>query len=127
MSPWFIFVMLLLALCIIKSNVWIDRKRMEYRQEKSENDRKIDYLYMVMTDYKYAKEVRINEASKLIVGKFDEEVERQLRKLGTMIKSIIGGECAGKVIQGVQLFLVYAFFTYLFINKKALSQLIVDY
>lgn len=117
-SPWFIFIMILLAFFVIQSNVWVDKKEMEYRQEKTENDRKLDYLYLVMTDYKYAKEIRINKAAKLIEEKYNLVLKHQMSKLRKMIQKKIGAHSIGKLIQAIQLLCVYAFFTYQVITKS---------
>ena len=117
-SPWFIIIMFVLAVLVIKSNVWTDKKEIEYQQEKTENDRKLDYLYMIMTDYRYAKEIRINKAKKFIADKFDNIIENQMNKLRKLIKRKIGVNSIGKVIQGIQLFLVYSFFSYQVVTRK---------
>ncbi len=111
-SPWFILILFCLAFCIIKTKVWVEKKETEYKHEKTENDRKTDYLYTAMTDYKYAKEIRINSASEMLGSKYDTIVKNQLYKLKKLTAGKIGVECVGKVLEGLQILLVYMYFTY---------------
>ncbi len=111
-SPWFLLALAVLAVCVTKTKVWTERKETEYRQEKTEADRRMDYLYTAMTDYKYAKEIRINDMAHILESKYDEIGFLQLNKLKQLIVRKIGIEGIGKVLEGVQIFLIYFYFTY---------------
>ncbi|MBQ8798003.1 MAG: ABC transporter ATP-binding protein [Lachnospiraceae bacterium] len=112
MSPWFLLALVLLAVCVIKTKVWTEKKETEYQQEKTEADRKMDYLYTAMTDYKYAKEIRINNVARILGDKYDEIGALQLRKLKQLIARKIGIESIGKILEGIQILLIYFYFTY---------------
>lgn len=111
-SPWFLLALVVLAVCVIKTKVWTEKKETEYQQEKTETNRKMDYLYTTMTDYKYAKEIRINNVAPLLGQKYDEIGTLQLRKLKQLIARKIGVESIGKILEGIQILLIYFYFTY---------------
>ena len=50
----------------------------EFENERTEDSRKLDYLYNLMTRYEYAKEVRINNLKSLIIHKNSEIMLTQL-------------------------------------------------
>lgn len=111
-SPVFIFLIVILSLMIIEMNIFMDKKEFHYNQEKVEDDRKLDYLYDVMTNYKYAKEIRMNKAVQLIESKYDTVLKKQLQTLKMLIREKIGVECLSNAVTLIQLFTVYAYFTY---------------
>lgn len=50
------------------------------KNELTEEERKLDYLYKTMTDYAYAKELRINQATALIENQYSDILAILLRK-----------------------------------------------
>lgn len=125
-NGWFLLIIVILSAGVIISNVCKNKKEIVYHQKKMERDRKLDYLFTTMTDYKYAKEVRINEADELLIEKYDNEVAEQKKQTNSLTQKAIGIEFVGKFIMGVQLFAVYAFFTYeVFCEKNTIAEYVV--
>lgn len=126
LNVWFIGIILFLSTGVVISNILNDREDVKYRQKKADRDRKLEYLYTTMTDYKYAKEIRINAVDKLISEKYDYEAKKQEENISKLIHKKIKIGSIGKVILGIQLLLVYAFFAYqVFIEKNTIAEYVV--
>lgn len=73
-------------ICYFDSTKFTQKSDFNFNNEKVDDDRKIDYLYDVMTSYRYAKEIRINNASKFIRSKFKTLFQVQLESLRLLMK-----------------------------------------
>lgn len=112
-GPAFIIVLIILAIGIIKTNTRINKAEIGFHNDRVEGDRKIDYLYQVMTDYKYAKEVRINDVDKLISEKYDETAAGQFEKISSLSGKRVRYQILGKLLQAAQVLAVYSYFSYM--------------
>ncbi len=70
LSPLFIVIILILSAFIICLTIYKQKSDFDFNNEQVDDDRKLDYLYNVMTTYEYAKEIRINNAKTFIKSKY---------------------------------------------------------
>lgn len=70
LSPLFIVIILILSAFIICLTIYKPKSDFDFNNEQVDDDRKLDYLYNVMTTYEYAKEIRINNAKIFIKSKY---------------------------------------------------------
>jgi hypothetical protein len=70
LSPLFILMIAATSTVSIILVFKTQKNDFDFQNEKVEDDRKIDYLYKVMTGYNFAKEVRINNAENYIADKY---------------------------------------------------------
>ena len=114
---WLIFslhpLILLLVALVIVSNYFLslrsERNKYSVQPQKASLERKSEYLFRVMTDFSFAKEVRINRASVWLSGK----VEEVLGKYSSEVKGYYRKEAAVKLISAfvdaIQLLLLYGY------------------
>ncbi len=125
-NVWFILLIGILAVGVIWTNVYQNKKEVMYRQSRAENDRKLEYLYHTMTEYTYAKEIRINRADGILLSKYEEIADKQLKNLNTLIRKKVRAESLGKLISAVELVAVYGFFTFqVFRGNNSLAEYVV--
>lgn len=125
-NVWFILLIGILAVGVIWTNVYQNKKEVMYRQSRAENDRKLEYLYHTMTEYTYAKEIRINRADGILLSKYEEIADKQLKNLNTLIRKKVRAESLGKLISAVELVAVYGFFTFqVFRGNNSLAECVV--
>lgn len=84
----------------------------EFQNAKIEEDRKLDYLYKVMTGYQFAKEVRINNAEDYVAKKYLAILRTQINKLKTLYKKTLNINLCSTIITIVQTAVMYFYFSY---------------
>lgn len=84
----------------------------EFENERTEDLRKLNYLYSLMTEYEYAKEIRINNLKSLIIHKNNKINVVQLEKLKAFIKQKFRFSSLSSVIAVVQSAIMYFYFSY---------------
>jgi len=111
-SPLFL---ILIAVTSAVSIVLIFKTRkndFDFQNGKVEEDRKLDYLYKVMTEYKFAKEVRINNAEDYVAGKYAGILKTQINKLKSLYGKSLRIHVASAVVTIAQTVLMYFYFSY---------------
>ena len=94
-----------------------------FQNEKVQDDRKLDYLYLVMTDYSYAKEVRINRAEDYAVNKYDGIMQGQFKRLKNLLYRRMKINIGSTVIAVAQTVLMYLYFSYMaFSGRISISE-----
>ncbi len=86
LSPLFLLILILTSSVSVVLSFKRQKMDFELKNATVEENRKLDYLYTVMTDYKYAKEIRINNASDFIDQKYKTVLETQLEKFRVFIQ-----------------------------------------
>jgi len=112
LSPLFL---LLIAATSAVSIVMIFKTRkndFDFQNDKVEEDRKLDYLYKVMTEYSFAKEVRINNAENYVAGKYAGILQTQINKLKVLYGKSMKINLISTTITIVQTALMYFYFSY---------------
>ncbi len=72
LSPLFLFVLVLTSFLSILFIIYERKWDFECQNAFIEDGRAMDYLYKIMTDSSYAKEVRINRADNILTSKYSE-------------------------------------------------------
>ncbi|MEG1779429.1 MAG: hypothetical protein RR263_04945, partial [Oscillospiraceae bacterium] len=112
LSPIFIVIILITSTLSVFLSFKTQRMDFEFNNAKVEEDRKLDYLYKTMSDYKYAKEVRINCADKFISHKYKNILDAQLRKLRIYVNKNININIISTVVTVMQSAVMYIYFSY---------------
>lgn len=112
-SPLFILVLLGTFAASVYFIFQIKKDDFAFQNEKVKDDRKLDYLYLVMTEYGYAKEVRINRAEDYAMNKYDRIMRGQFEKLRSLLGRRMKINIGSTVIAGVQTALMYLYFSYM--------------
>lgn len=112
LSPLFIFIIAFTSTLSILTTFKIRKVDFEYQNESTQGLRKLDYLYNLMTQYEYAKEVRINNLRHLILQKNKGIIVDQMRKLKTFLKSKMILDSLSAIIAIIQSTVMYFYFSY---------------
>lgn len=83
LSPWFILIVAATSSISIVLNFKSKKNGYDFSMEQSEDSRKLEYLYRTMTDYHYAKDIRINGANNLIGNKYKDTLTTFFMKAKT--------------------------------------------
>ena len=81
-------VFFVIAICNYEFEKKRERYKYEYDQNISKTQRKLTYLFEILIDFQYAKEMRINQASKWASDKIDKEVKEYNQKLSAHTKKL---------------------------------------
>lgn len=116
LTPVFVLFMIVSSCVLVLLNAATQKLDFVFKNETVEDERKLNYLYTAMTEYKYAKEIRINGAKKVVTEKYQNLFGSLLKKLKKLIakKGIMG--FLGIVINCIWTFIMYAYFSYEAIN-----------
>lgn len=123
MSPWYIIAIFIIQIIIIYLNYLKRKISFNFNNDITDSNRKLDYIYHVMTDYKYGKDIRINKGEPLLVQKANDICQKHYQI----------SDCFYKKSHSIQFFydfarlllqiILYAYLTYLvFLSKITLSQ-----
>jgi len=111
-SPLFIFMIAATSSVSIILTFRVRKLDFNFQNERAEDFRKLDYLYSLMTQYEYAKEVRINNLKPLIASKNAGIIASQLGKLKTYMKQKLHFDSLSSIIATVQSAIMYLYFSY---------------
>lgn len=112
LSPLFIIIISATSAISIIITFKIRKLDFEFENERTEDSRKLDYLYNLMTRYEYAKEVRINNLKPLIIHKNTGIIATQLVKLKAFMRLKLRFDSLSAVIAAVQSVIMYLYFSY---------------
>ena len=118
LSPLFIFVIAATSALSIVLIFKTKKNDFDFQIGKVEEDRKIDYLYEVMTEYKFAKEVRINSAESYISNKYSGILQTQINKLKTLYRKSMKINLVSTIITIAQTAVMYFCFSYQVFNAQ---------
>lgn len=118
LSPLFIIIIILLSAMLITITAYTKKCDYNFQHEKIDDERKLDYLYDIMTEYKYAKEIRINNASEYIKQKYHFVFEIQIQKLRQLLHKKLGVNLLAVFLSIVQTAAMYLYFTYQVFNSQ---------
>lgn len=111
-SPLFIALIVLTSAVSVILSFKKQKLDFEFGNARAENDRKLEYLYSTMTDYKYAKEIRVNRAGSFIADKYSKVLKEQMEKLCRYVNVNIGIDVVSAIISVVQSAIMYLYFSY---------------
>ena len=112
-SPFFLIILIATSVASIFLIFKTKKDDTDFQNEKVEDDRKLDYIYQVMTQYEYAKEVRINRAETYTSNKYDGIMKSQLEKLKKLFLKRTGINILSAVITIIQSASMYLYFSYM--------------
>ena len=112
-SPLFLIILIATSVASIFLIFKTKKDETDFQNEKVEDDRKLDYIYQVMTQYEYAKEVRINRAETYTSNKYDGIMKSQLEKLKKLFLKRTGINILSAVITIIQSASMYLYFSYM--------------
>lgn len=112
LSPIFIMIILLTSTVSVLLSFKSEKLSFILSKDRVEDDRKLEYLYTTMTDYSFAKEVRINRAGHFLAVKYDTCMKELAQRLAKHTKRTIGIDIATAVITVIQSAAMYLYFSY---------------
>ena len=114
---------MLLSVLMIMLTIYTQKCDFNFNNSKVEDDRKLDYLYSVMTDYKYAKELRINNAAQFIKNKYIFETKIQIRKLKKLLNKKLGVNSLSIILSIIQTGCMYLYFSHqVFLSQISIAE-----
>lgn len=118
LSPFFIFIIVITSSLSILL-IFKGRKiTYDHENEKIEENRRLEYLYSLMTKYEYAKEIRINNLKNIVLRKNNAVLNRKMQKIRNYVKKYLKIESLSIMIAVVQSFLMYSWFSYSVYNGQ---------
>ena len=122
-SPPFTLIIMLLSVLMIMLTIYTQKCDFNFNNSKVEDDRKLDYLYSVMTDYQYAKELRINNAAQFIKNKYIFETKIQIRKLKKLLNIKLGVNSLSIIVSIIQTGCMYLYFSHqVFLSQISIAE-----
>lgn len=112
LSPLFLLILILTSSVSVVLSFRHQKMDYELKNATAEENRKLDYLYTVMTDYKHTKEIRINDASDFVDQKYKTVLEMQIDKLSEFIKKTTRMGIVSTVMTVVQTAAMFLYFSY---------------
>lgn len=118
LSPWFLLLILLISSLVILINFKKKKIDFDYETAEAEDNQKLDYLYHTMSDYKYAKDIRINQAGNFILKKYDCIMGKLKSKTEKIASKKLVMDCIIAFIAAAQSFLIYFYFSWQATNNQ---------
>ena len=94
------------------------KKEFNFKNECVEDEQRIEYIFNVMTGYRFAKEIRINNAGALLKGKYHNVMKNILSKFKRFCNKLTLINTTNTIITVIQTFIMYAYFSYLVFDNK---------
>lgn len=112
LSPWFVLILVIISAGLIGMTFYTQKQDFEFNNGRVEDDRRLEYLYSVMTEYRYAKEIRINNANRFIRDKYAAVFCGQTKKLKDLYRRKNVVQSVGNLLTVVQTAVMYVYFTW---------------
>jgi len=85
LCPNFLIALLITSFLTVIITFYKKRKEFDFKNDCVEDEQRIDYLDNVMTGYRYAKEIRINNGKDMLEAKYHQEKNRCFQSSETFI------------------------------------------
>lgn len=118
LSPIFLFAMLITSILLILSTFKLRAIEFAFSNRRIEEDRQLDYLYRILTDYRYAKEIRLSNGSHFISNKYQKIIDSQTKKLKAFMNKIRVHGILAVGITVLQTSFMYAYFSFKVFNDR---------
>ena len=123
LSPLFLLVVILSSLMSIFISLKIQNLDFKFNNDKADEDRMLDYLYKVMSDNRYSKELRINRANKYINSKYSFLQNEQIKKYIELVGKKSKLNYIKIAVTVIQTGLMYLYFSYqVFVSAISLGE-----
>lgn len=122
LSPYFLIVLFITSFFNVLITFKKRKKEFNFTNERVEEEQRLEYIFNVMTGYRYAKEIRINNALSLLKGKYHNVMKNIVSKFKRFYKKLNLINNTNVIITIIQTFLMYAYFSYLvFYDDKKIT------
>ena len=112
LSPLFLLVVVLSSFISIFVSLKMQNLDFKFNNEKVDEDRILDYLYTVMSDNKFQKEIRINKGKKYISSKYSTLQNDQIIKYRMHISKKSMFNTIKIFVTAIQTAVMYLYFSY---------------
>ena len=112
LEGWFFSVLIGTSAIMLWLTIVNKKQECRLKDDQLESQRKLDYLYRTMTDYEYAKEVRINRADRYVTAKYNGIFYRQMHLLKRVLRAITAADACNAVLQVMQTAAMFFAFTH---------------
>ncbi len=112
LSPWFILIIIFTCTVLVLSDLKKQKINFDFTNAKVPDNRKLDYLYRTMSDYKYAKEVRIGMAEKFLSFKYIKLLKKQMHALASLFFKKLCIDEFVNIVTVFQTVTMYIYFSY---------------
>ncbi len=112
LSPWFILLIVLTSSVSVINNFKKQKMDFDHTNSQVQDNRRLDYLFRAMSDYKYAKDIRVGIADSFLSGKYLSILKKQLINLGILTRKKLRMVLSVTTVTVIQTVLMYGFFTY---------------
>ena len=116
-NPWLIFGIILLSVPSVVLSFRRKKAEYQYKQSITGQERRSDYLYQLMTEYAYAKDIRIYGGEGLISRKYMENAEAQMKKKEKLGRGNAGAASIAYLFYALQLLCMLITFSYMVYRK----------
>jgi ATP-binding cassette subfamily B protein/ATP-binding cassette subfamily C protein len=114
-------ILLLIAITIVL-NYFIDKKRkvldFDFRDVQQTVHHRIKYLSRVMLDFEYAKEIRINDASELLLGNLEMNSRYYARENNNRMKKNLKYGIINNIIDFFSIIAIYGYVGYMVVANR---------
>ncbi len=118
LSPVFILIILMTSSVSVLFSFKSEKLGFDLSKDRVEDDKKLEYLHKTMTDYSFAKEVRINRAGNFLAAKYDMCMKLLAGRLKKHTKQTIGIGIVTAIVTVVQSAAMYLYFSYQVYSKE---------
>jgi len=112
-GPPFLMVLAFSSTLLILLTFMRQKNDFQLRDSQVADNRKLEYLFHVMSDYSYAKEIRLNQAGQYIENKYTGILVHQIQKVKHFFKKALVYNILGSLLSLSQTVAMYLYFTYL--------------
>lgn len=116
-SPWLIVGIILLSIPSVLASFRQKKAEYQYKQDITGQERRSDYLYKLMTEYAYAKDIRIYGGEELISGKYIDNAKEQMKKKGKLSRDNAKTRSMAYLFYVLQLLCMLITFSYMVYRK----------
>lgn len=114
MTPLFIVIIITIQIIIVYLNNLKRNLTFKFNNDIVDSNRKLDYIYNIMTDYRYGKDIRVNKGEKLIVDKAIKNCNDYYSITNNYYKKSYFIEYIYEIVKIFMQLFMYGFFTYQF-------------
>lgn len=119
-NPLLILCILLLHIPVALLSFYQKKAEYRYKQDITKEEQKRDYLYKVMTEYSYAKDIRIYGGEELMSQKYMENAKNQIGKFSGLGRRRAKLRSIAYLFYALQLLCMLVAFSYM-VYKKEIS------
>lgn len=118
LSPYFLIALFITSFFNVVLTFRKRKKEFNFNNERVEEEQRIEYIFNVMTGYRHAKEIRINNAGVLLKGKYHNVMKNIFSKFKRFFNKLTLINTTNIIIIVIQTFIMYAYFSYMVFDNK---------